>query len=241
MSALLFHELPEQQSVWMSHRDAVTEPPTGFAVTAATADSPVAAMEDRERGLYGVQFHPEVAHTARGQEMLKHFLYEACHARPTWTHVGIIEQAVDEIRATRRRRARSSAGSPAVSTPRLPPRWSTRRSAISSSACSSTTALLRKGEAEQVEETFRRNFHVNLIHVKAEDRFLDALAGVTDPERSARSSARPSFGSSRRWPPMSRTPSTSSRARCTPTSSSPAPRTPPRSRATTTSAVCPTT
>ena len=93
-SSLMFHELPEEQVVWMSHRDAVAAPPEGFSVTASTADSPVAAMEDRERGIFGVQFHPEVVHTPRGQEILKHFLYDACHARPTWTHVGIIEQAV---------------------------------------------------------------------------------------------------------------------------------------------------
>ena len=80
--SVLLSELPEQQPVWMSHGDAVVKAPPGFTVTAHTEGSPVAAMEDDSRGFYGVQFHPEVGHTPRGQEMLKHFLYEACRARP---------------------------------------------------------------------------------------------------------------------------------------------------------------
>ena len=180
-SSLLFHELPELQSVWMSHRDAVAEAPDGFAVTAATADSPVAAMENRERGIYGVQFHPEVAHTPRGQEVLKHFLYEACHARPLWTHVGIIEQSIDAIRAT--------VGTDTVICGLSGGVDSSVAAALVHKAIGDQLVcvfvdhgLLRKGEAEQVEETFRRNFQMNLVHVKAEDRFLDRLAGVTDPE-----------------------------------------------------------
>jgi GMP synthase (glutamine-hydrolysing) len=180
-SSLIFHELPEQQVVWMSHRDAVASPPEGFTVTAATADSPVAAMEHRDRGIYGVQFHPEVGHTPRGQEMLKHFLYEACHARPMWTHVGIIEQAVEEVR--------SAVGDATVLCGLSGGVDSSVAAALVHRAIGDQLVcvfvdhgLLRKGEAEQVEETFRSNFHMNLIHVKAEDRFLDRLAGVTDPE-----------------------------------------------------------
>jgi GMP synthase (glutamine-hydrolysing) len=181
-SGLLFHELPTEQSVWMSHRDAVAESPKGFRVTASTADSPVAAMEDPSRRLYGVQFHPEVGHTERGQEILKRFLYEACHARPAWTHVGIIEQAVDEIRL--------AVGDEKVICGLSGGVDSSVAAALVHKAVGDQLVcvfvdhgLLRKGEAEQVEETFLRNFHVNLIRVKAEDRFLDALAGVTDPER----------------------------------------------------------
>ena len=180
-SSLIFHELPEQQVVWMSHRDAVAAPPDGFTVTASTPDSPVAAMESRERGIYGVQFHPEVAHTPRGQEMLKHFLYEACHARPMWTHVGIIEQAVDEVR--------TAVGDATVICGLSGGVDSSVAAALVHRAVGDQLVcvfvdhgLLRKGEAQQVEETFRSNFHMNLIHVKAEDRFLDRLAGVTDPE-----------------------------------------------------------
>ena len=181
-SGLLFHELPASQTVWMSHRDAVVEPPRGFRVTAATPDSPVAAMEDPVRRLFGVQFHPEVGHTERGQEVLKHFLYEACDARPTWTHVGIIEQAVEEIR--------TAVGDGKVICGLSGGVDSSVAAALVHKAVGDQLVcvfvdhgLLRKGEAEQVEETFLRSFHVNLIHVKAEDRFLDALAGVTDPER----------------------------------------------------------
>ncbi|HSF87641.1 MAG TPA: glutamine-hydrolyzing GMP synthase [Acidimicrobiia bacterium] len=181
-SGVLFHELPAEQTVWMSHRDAVARAPEGFAVTASTSDSPVAAMEDRQRGLYGVQFHPEVAHTERGQEVLKHFLYNACGLRPTWTHVGIIEQAVDGIR--------TSVGDGTVICGLSGGVDSSVAAALVHKAVGDQLVcvfvdhgLLRKGEAEQVEETFLRHFHVNLIHVKAQDRFLDALAGVTDPER----------------------------------------------------------
>ena len=179
--SLLFHELPEEQSVWMSHKDAVTAAPPGFRVTAATNDSPVAAMEDRERRVFGVQFHPEVVHTPRGTEILKHFLYEACEARPAWTHVGIIEQAVEEVRATVGDAKVVCALSGGVD--------SAVAAALIHKAIGDQLicvfvdhGLMRQGEAEEVEETFRSSFHMNLIHVKAEDRFLERLAGVTDPE-----------------------------------------------------------
>jgi GMP synthase (glutamine-hydrolysing) len=181
-SSLLFQELPDEQTVWMSHGDAVDVAPAGFTVSASTADSPVAAMEDRDRRLFGVQFHPEVAHTPRGQEVLKHFLYEACGARPTWTHVGIIEQSVEEIRA--------AVGDATVLCGLSGGVDSSVAAALVHKAVGDQLVcvfvdhgLLRKGEAEQVEETFRSAFHMNLVHVKAQDRFLDALAGVTDPER----------------------------------------------------------
>jgi GMP synthase (glutamine-hydrolysing) len=177
----LFSALPQSQTVWMSHRDAVIEAPDGFTVTATTADSPVAAMEAPERGLYGVQFHPEVAHTPRGQEILKHFLYDACHARPTWTHVGIIEQSITAIRDT--------VGDGQVICGLSGGVDSSVAAAIVHRAVGDQLTsvfvdhgLLRQGEAEQVEETFQQTFNMNLIHVKAEDRFLDALGGVTDPE-----------------------------------------------------------
>ncbi|MDJ0952569.1 MAG: glutamine-hydrolyzing GMP synthase [Acidimicrobiia bacterium] len=181
-SSLLLRGLPEEQVVWMSHRDAVSAPPHGFAVTAATADSPVAAMEDRERHIYGVQFHPEVVHTVRGQEMLKHFLYEACRARPLWTHAGIIEQSVDAVR--------SSVGDGTVICGLSGGVDSSVAAALVHKAIGDQLVcvfvdhgLLRKDEGVQVEDTFRSSFHMNLIHVQAEDRFLSALAGVTEPEQ----------------------------------------------------------
>ena len=181
-SSRLLDGLPEEQHVWMSHRDAVTEAPPGFTVIAASADSPVAAMEDPSRGLYGVQFHPEVGHTERGQEILKAFLYEVCGARPTWTHVGIIEESVAAVRTAVGDATAICALSGGVD--------SSVAAALAHKAIGSQLVcvfvdhgLLRRDEAEQVEQTFRRNFHMNLIHVKAEDRFLDGLAGITDPEQ----------------------------------------------------------
>ena len=180
-SGALFSGLPQEQTVWMSHRDAVTAAPDGFTVTATTADSPVAAMEAPDRGLYGVQFHPEVAHTPRGQEILKHFLYGVCHARPTWTHVGIIEQSIDAVReavGVARVICGLSGGVDSSVAAAL-----VHRAVGDQLVCVFVDhGLLRKGEAAQVEETFKGAFDVNLVHVEAEDRFLDALAGVTDPE-----------------------------------------------------------
>lgn len=179
--SVLFSSLPPRQDVWMSHGDAVVAAPNGFSVTASTAGSPVAAMENREKGLFGVQFHPEVMHTPRGTELLHRFLYEACGARPTWTHHSIIEKSVEAIRAQIGDQKVICGLSGGVD--------SSVAAALVQKAVGSQLicifvdhGLLRSGEAEQVEATFRDTFHVNLIHVKAEDRFLAALAGVTDPE-----------------------------------------------------------
>jgi GMP synthase (glutamine-hydrolysing) len=177
----LLSGLPEEQQVWMSHRDAVVAGPQGFTVTAATTDSPVAAMEDVQRGLFGVQFHPEVAHTRRGQEIIKRFLYEVCKARPNWTHVGIIDQAVASVRhavGDGRVICGLSGGVDSAVAAAL-----VHKAVGEQLVCVFVDhGLLRQGEPEQVEETFRRVFNVNLVHVKAEDRFLERLAGVTDPE-----------------------------------------------------------
>ena len=95
----LFHHLPPEQTVWMSHRDSVTAPPAGAEVTASSPSTPIAAFEDRARRLYGVQFHPEVVHTPHGQEILKNFLYEVAGTPPTWTPAAVIEEQVARIRA----------------------------------------------------------------------------------------------------------------------------------------------
>ena len=180
-TGLLFRDLPVSQDVWMSHRDSVARVPDGFVATASTPHSPVAAMEDRGRGLFGVQFHPEVAHTPRGMEVLKRFLYEGCGARPTWTHHSIIELQVDAIR--------SQVGSERVVCGLSGGVDSSVAAALVHEAVGDQLTcifvdhgLLRQGEAEQVEETFRNHFHIDLIHVKAADRFLERLSGVTDPE-----------------------------------------------------------
>jgi GMP synthase (glutamine-hydrolysing) len=177
----IFRDLPETQNVWMSHRDAVTTAPEGFDVVAATADSPVAAMESRSRRLYGVQFHPEVGHTPRGQDIFKHFVYDVCGARPNWTHVGIIERSVAAVR--------DAVGDAQVICGLSGGVDSSVAAALVHKAIGDQLVcvfvdhgLMRQGEAEQVEATFGSVFHMNLIHVKVEDRFLDKLAGVTDPE-----------------------------------------------------------
>ncbi|MDH3605754.1 MAG: glutamine-hydrolyzing GMP synthase [Acidimicrobiia bacterium] len=180
--SVLFDGLPEEQSVWMSHGDAVSKAPPGFTVTASTPGSPVAAMEDQARSLFGVQFHPEVAHTPRGQDLLKQFLYEAAGARPAWTHVSIIERAVERIRdqvGDRQVICGLSGGVDSAVAAAL-----VHKAIGDQLTCVFIDhGLLRFEEAEQVVETFGRSFHVNLIHVDASDRFIAALAGEADPER----------------------------------------------------------
>jgi GMP synthase (glutamine-hydrolysing) len=181
-SAVLFDELPIAQDVWMSHFDSIVDVPPGFVATARTPEIPVAALECRERAIYGVQFHPEVAHTPRGQDILKRFLYEGCAARPTWTMTSIIEQSVDSIRAqvgTEKVICGLSGGVDSAVAAAL-----VHKAIGDQLTCVFVdTGLLRSGEADQVEETFRRQFQVDLVHVKAADRFLAALNDVIDPER----------------------------------------------------------
>jgi GMP synthase (glutamine-hydrolysing) len=178
---VLLQDMPVTETVWMSHGDAVTRAPDGFRVTAHTGQIPIAAMEDPSRGMYAVQFHPEVTHTAHGQDVMKRFLYEGCDLLPDWTPTNIIDDQVARIRA--------QVGDAQV------------LCALSGGVDSAVAALLvhraigdqltcvfvdhglnREGEPDQVEETFARHFQVPLVHVKAADRFLARLAGVTDPE-----------------------------------------------------------
>jgi len=181
-NATLFDELPPEQTVWMSHNDAVVRPPEGFVATASTDASPVAAFEDREQGLYGVQFHPEVSHTPKGLDLLKNFLYEACDLLPSWTMTSIIETAVEQVRSVIGGEKVVCALSGGVDS-------SVAAALIHRAVGDQLTCvfvdhgLLRAGEGEQVEETFRRHLKINLIHVKAADRFLENLSGVSDPER----------------------------------------------------------
>ena len=179
--SVLFGDLPDDQVVWMSHGDTVTAAPPGSRVVASTDASPVAAFEDPERGLYGVQFHPEVAHTERGMDLFKNFLYEAAGCRPNWTSVSIIEEQEAAVRARvgddHVLCALSGGVDSSVAALLVHRAVGDRLTCVFVD-----TGLLRHGEATQVEETFRRDFKVNLVHVKAADRFLERLAGVTDPE-----------------------------------------------------------
>jgi GMP synthase (glutamine-hydrolysing) len=178
----LLSGLPSEISTWMSHRDAVTDPPPGFRAVAQSRGSQVAAMEDPERRLFGVQFHPEVSHTERGQDIFKRFLYDICGLSPSWTSHSIIERAIERVRR--------QVGSAQVICGLSGGVDSAVAAAIVHRAVGDQLScifvdhgLLRAGEAEQVEETFRQHFKVDLITVKAADLFLERLSGVTDPEQ----------------------------------------------------------
>jgi GMP synthase (glutamine-hydrolysing) len=173
---------PAEQSCWMSHRDTVFAPPPGFTALAASSASPVAAFEAPDRGIYGIQFHPEVVHTPYGQQVLENFLKEICGCGGSWSAASVIEEQLERIK-TQVGDARAICG-------------------LSGGVDSSVAALLvhkaigdqltcvfvdhglmRKNEGEQVIKAFRDHFKVPLVAVDASDRFLARLAGVSDPER----------------------------------------------------------
>ena len=180
-SASLFHDLASEQVVWMSHRDSVTAPPSGSRVTASSETTPIAAFEDPERGLYGVQFHPEVVHTPQGQQMLESFLYDVAGVPPAWTPAAVIEEQVERIRAqvgSERVICGLSGGVDSAVAALL-----VHKAVGDQLTCVFVDhGLLRENEAEQVVETFGHHFHVPLVHVDARERFLARLAGVTEPE-----------------------------------------------------------
>ena len=178
---VLLKGMPLEQTCWMSHRDTVFEPPPGFTALASSTASPVAAVEDPARGIYGIQFHPEVVHTPYGQQILTRFLTEVCGCEPTWSAASIVEDQIGRIR--------EQVGSGRVIC------------GLSGGVDSSVAALLvhravgeqltcvfvdhglmRKDEGEQVVGTFRDTFKVPLVAVDAEARFLAKLEGVVEPE-----------------------------------------------------------
>ena len=177
----LFHDLAADQVVWMSHRDSVTAAPTGARVTASSETTPIAAFEDPEQGLYGVQFHPEVVHTPQGQRILESFLYDVAGVAPAWTPAAVIEEQVERIRAqagSERVICGLSGGVDSAVAALL-----VHKAVGDQLTCVFVDhGLLRENEAEQVVETFGNHFHVPLIHVDARERFLTRLAGVTEPE-----------------------------------------------------------
>jgi GMP synthase (glutamine-hydrolysing) len=178
----LFKGLSGSEIVWMSHGDRIEKLPDGFSPIAHTDNSPIAAMKNARRRFYGVQFHPEVAHTPKGKEILWNFLFEICECKPTWTMGSFIDSQVKEIR--------ERVGGKGVIC------------GLSGGVDSAVTAvlihkaigdqltcifvdngLLRAGEARKVEEVFRKHFHINLVAIDASDRFLNRLNGVEDPEK----------------------------------------------------------
>jgi len=178
---VLFGDARDPRQVWMSHGDEVTRAPDGFVVTASSAGAPVAAFEDVGRGLAGVQFHPEVLHTEHGQQLLKNFLYDVAGLKPTWTDANIIDEQLALIRAqvgTSRVICGLSGGVDSAVAAAL-----VQRAVGDQLTCVFVDhGLLRAGEAEQVEQDFVAATGVSLKVVDARQQFLDALAGVSDPE-----------------------------------------------------------
>lgn len=180
-AAELFTEVPASQPVWMSHGVAVQEAPEGFTATASTAGAPVAAFEHPERKLYGVQWHPEVKHSKYGQQVLENFLYRGAGLRPDWTANNLIAEQValiqDQVGADQVICGLSGGVDSAVAAALV------QRAVGDQLTCVFVDhGLLRAGEAEQVERDFVASTGVRLKVVDARDRFLDALAGVSDPE-----------------------------------------------------------
>jgi GMP synthase (glutamine-hydrolysing) len=177
----LFRGMPREQTCWMSHRDTVFEPPLGFSALASSSASPVAAVEDTERGVYGIQFHPEVVHTPYGQEILTRFLSEVCGCERTWSPASIVEDQVNRIRAQIGRGGVICGLSGGVDSSVAA--LLVHRAVGDQLTCVFVDhGLMRKDEGAQVVGAFRERFKVPLVAVDAQERFLDRLAGVTDPE-----------------------------------------------------------
>jgi GMP synthase (glutamine-hydrolysing) len=186
---MLLRGLPDQQSVWMSHGDSCTAAPPDFTVTAVSSGAAVAAFEDASRGLFGVQFHPEVLHTEHGQRVLERFLYEAAACLPQWTEANIIEAQVEAIRSQvggKRVICGLSGGVDSAVAAAL-----VQRAVGDQLTCVFVDhGLLRSGEAEQVERDFVAATGVRLHVVDATDVFLAALDGVSDPEEKRKAIGR---------------------------------------------------
>jgi GMP synthase (glutamine-hydrolysing) len=180
-AAGLLADQPTTQTVWMSHFDGITRLPEGFVATATSEGAPVAAFESPDRRIWGVQYHPEVSHTPYGQQVIAHFLHHLAGIPPTWTMTSIIEQQVAAIRAqvgdARVICALSGGVDSAVAAALVHKAVGPQLTCVFVD-----TGLLRQGEGEQVVDTFRRHQHIELIHVRAADRYFERLAGVTDPE-----------------------------------------------------------
>ena len=183
--SILFNSTPLKQTVWMSHRDSVCEVPEGFTVTASTDVCPVAAMENAERRIYTTQFHPEVKHTEHGQQILSNFLFSICGLEKNWSMDNLVETMTNEFR--------EKVGDDRVILALSGGVDSSVVAALGARAIGKQMTcvfinhgLLRKNEPEQVEEVFTKQFDVDFIHVHAEDRYAELLAGVTEPEQKRR-------------------------------------------------------
>jgi len=178
----LLDGLPGSLVSWMSHGDEVVAAPAGFTVNARSPRATVAAFEDVDRKLAGVQWHPEVMHTEHGQAVLEHFLHDIAGCRPTWTMVNIVEEQIERIRTQIGLDGRAICGLSGGVDSAVAAAVVQRAIGDRLTCVFVDHGLLRKGEAEQVERDFVAATGVDLHVVEAEKRFLDALAGVRDPE-----------------------------------------------------------
>ena len=178
----LFYGLPKKIDVWMSHGDKVVELPEGFEPIARTENSPFASIRNKEKKIWGVQFHPEVSHTPNGKEILKNFAVRIAGCNQDWTMGNFINEKIEEIRKEVGNKKVICALSGGVDSSVAA--VLVHRAIEDNLTCIFVdNGLLRKGEREQVEKTFRENFHIPLIVVDAKDKFLNALKGITDPEK----------------------------------------------------------
>lgn len=181
-SNVLLQDMDPESACWMSHMDYIDKAPDGFEILATTGACPVAAFANDEKKIYGVQFHPEVQHTVKGQSILERFLFDICGAKGDWDMNDYAKQSIEKIRE----RVGDKKVLLALS------------GGVDSSVCAVLlhkaigknltcvfvdTGLMRKFEPEEVENVFQKQFDMNLVHVKAEQRFLEKLAGVTEPEK----------------------------------------------------------
>ncbi|RUM59669.1 MAG: GMP synthase (glutamine-hydrolyzing) [Persephonella sp.] len=178
----LFYRLPKKMDVWMSHGDKVVELPEGFEPIARTENSPFASIRNKEKKIWGVQFHPEVSHTPNGKDILKNFAVRIAGCNQDWTMGNFINEKIEEIRKEVGNKKVICALSGGVDSSVAA--VLVHRAIGDNLTCIFVdNGLLRKGEREQVEKTFRENFHIPLIVVDARDKFLNALKGITDPEK----------------------------------------------------------
>ena len=181
----LFDGTPANQTVWMSHFDAVSDVPEGFTVVASTDVCPVAAMENAEKKIFTTQFHPEVKHTEYGQQILSNFLFNICGLEKNWTMDNLVESMTADFRETVGEDRVILALSGGVDSS-VVAALGARAIGKQMTCVFINHGLLRKGEPEQVEEVFTKQFDVDFIHVHAEDRYAELLAGVVEPEEKRR-------------------------------------------------------
>lgn len=180
-SDLLTDELPDRQQVWMSHFDAISRLPEGFRATASTPMAPVAVLENSDRRMWGVQFHPEVVHTPYGSAILETFLHDLSRCDESWTTGSVIDEQIETVRSEVGS-ARAICGLSGGVDSSVAAALVHRAIGPQLTCVYVDTGLMRKGESAQVVETFRRNMGIELIHVDAGVQFFERLRGVTDPE-----------------------------------------------------------